>query len=104
MGPVSVHRFGIEQQAQVAERLCVVKAAIARFECNACPFLDGRGQLHAAQAVEVQVFGDPQLVSHARRRFAGDLRNHCQEPVCGSPQGVRCVAIRRMPVGRLAVG
>ena len=53
---------------------------------DAQPLLDGRGKLHASQAVEVQIFGQPQLVAHAGVGFAGDLRDEREQPVGGGPE------------------
>jgi hypothetical protein len=45
---------------------------------NSLPLLQSRRKLYPAQAVQVQIFGKPQFVSDAGRRFAGNLRNQRQ--------------------------
>ena len=59
-----------KQPSQVAECLRMVKAPVARFKRDASSLLDRRSQLHAPQAVQVQVFGQAQFVPRSRRRLA----------------------------------
>jgi len=64
------YRFG-HQAAQLSQCPHLLQqSALGR---HAQPLLDCGGQLHAPQAVEVQVFAQAQFISGARRLFAGDL-------------------------------
>ena len=61
----------LEHLAQIAEGLCGCDGVVVEFEAEA---LLQRGlQLHAAEAVEVQVFGEALVVVVAGDVFAGDF-------------------------------
>ncbi len=74
------------QRAQLPKRLRPFQQpALGR---NSQPLFQSRRQLHPAQAVQMQILGQPQFVSDAGRRLAGNLRNQRQQPVRRGPKGV----------------
>src|SRR5579863_9887217 len=64
--------------AQLAERLDVFEKTA--FRGHAKFLLDGRGELHATEAVEMQVLVETEIGS-ATWRFAGDPGNDRKQPV-----------------------
>ena len=49
--------------------------------CDSYSLFDSSRQLHPAQAVQMQLLGQAQLVPDAGRHFAGNLCNQRQQPV-----------------------
>ncbi len=80
------------QPAQLSQRLHLFQQAGARDDAQ--PLLDGGGQLHAPQAVEMEIFGQPQFVAHAGMGLAGDLRDERQQPVRRRAESVVAVGVR----------
>ena len=62
----------------------IFKQAVALDDAE--PLLNGRTQLHASQAIKVEIFSEAQLVAHAGRGFTGDLRDEGEEPVGRRPK------------------
>ena len=77
-------RFARNQPPQRSQRLHSIQDSILGNKSQ--PVLDGRCQLHAPQAVQVQIFRQVQFIPYARMFFAAHLRNHRQKPVVRPPQ------------------
>ncbi len=65
----------------------LVEGSIAGFGGGAGALLNGGGQLDAAQTIEMEIFGEAELVAYAGRGFAGDLCDEQKKPVCRSAKG-----------------
>ena len=99
--PAPSARSACHELAQLAERVHFFEQPGALDDAE--PLLDGCGKLHASQAVEVQIFGQAQLIAHAGVGFAGDLRDEREQPVGGGPEAARqpwCVCDVPSLVGR----
>ena len=71
--------FTSHQAAQFAQCLHAVKHSVFRDDSE--PVFDGGGELHASEAVQVQVFGEVQFIAHAWVRLTGDLCDERQQPI-----------------------
>ena len=73
--------------AKVAERHGLRHLLVAEFEAE--PLLEKRLQLHAAQAVEVQIFGEACGARDVSGNFSGDGGDHLQEHISAASGRMR---------------
>jgi hypothetical protein len=77
--------------AEFAEGLHLVEKAIPGDDSEAV--FDGGSELYAAEAVEVEIFAETEIVADAGGSLAGDLSNQREEPVGGCAECGCAVAV-----------
>ena len=84
------------QPPKLSQRFHVVQHSI--FRNHAQPILDRRGQLHASQAVQMQILRQVQLIAHARMSLARDLPDQRQQPILRcAKRSIPAVLCRAVP-------